>query len=379
MPRLKGIALENIHDTLGHGPFPTSLTPAMERCLGIIKPEVVRLELRLAGYTQWDATLVEYYATMIDQIKQITSATMIIAEITYQSVPGASQAIWNAGHTEPVVGGGAASTPFAAAFLDTTQAILSTPGVTKGLLKDRVNVWEIWNEPNNWVPSKYQIPGSNPPAYGWHPTGWDSNLGQPAEFDPKNRLPSQQAWLNANPSFPLNPDTPGGFYIYPSVFASVLNAGVSTFTGNGVVICGGILSMNVNAASWPKYLDDLATHFTVPLLGNGMGQHLYLDYLKGVSQTKSNISKSLNLMSQALVDVRAGSDIYITESGWTGSAGDCTNAANACTALMQSTKSNANVKAVCWFTLMDIPGRNLGLFDTNGTPKPQLIDAYNNG
>lgn len=87
------------------------------------QPAFVRLELRTAGYKGWDVPLIDAYARVFRLLKALPTSPTIIAEITAQSVPGSSQAAWNAGHSEPAAPGPVV-TPFTGLFTTIVGEIL---------------------------------------------------------------------------------------------------------------------------------------------------------------------------------------------------------------------------------------------------------------
>src|SRR5260370_34757159 len=149
MALVKGIAIGDVLSYDQRADTFTLHVAGMLGMLGQLAPHFVRLELRLAGYGQWDARLVAAYAEVLGQLKSVPTQPTIIAEITQQSVPGATQAVWNAGHTEQATVSAGQVTPFTAQFADVVDAIVQTPtGPAGGTLCDFIQHWEIWNEPN---------------------------------------------------------------------------------------------------------------------------------------------------------------------------------------------------------------------------------------
>jgi hypothetical protein len=341
----KGIAIGNVVE-LDHAGRPLGKVDAA--ILGLLRqlaPAIVRLELLVPSHYQgWDAALVDAYAGVFQQLKELPTAPAIIAEITAQSVPGSSQEAWNDGHSEPAALGPVV-TPFAGLFTTIVGEILQTLGSDGSTLRQWVNHWEIWNEPNghNW-------------AYG----------------DPLSPAIPPGAHVDTN--------TPGSFYIYPSIYATILAGAKATIRGvqpEGKVLFGGVLCTDANAGSWPRYVQRVGELMPQHRLRcDGMGQHLYLHLQEGQQPLDQRMRTALHTMTQLQAQFDGGNEIYITESGWLGSVADSTAAAAGCVTLFTVSGETSAVAASCWFTLLDFGDYPFGIWADRNSPKPDLLAAY---
>jgi hypothetical protein len=321
--------------------------------------------LGLAGYPAWDAHLVEVYYEAITALQHgLPTKPEIIAAITYQSVPGAQQKTWNAGHVEPTTHRNRPPSSFATLYANTVRAILTTPRTSgAGTLKDLIHHWEIWNEPNGAT--------------------WTYMTGKPPKptfaGNPIDHVPPKGSKLDA--------DTPGAYYIYPSIYASVLLEAVKIIKDvqpDAVSLYGGVFCNSENHAAWPEHVKTTAEFLGGRLPCTAMGQHLYLAFQDSANtdSLRDRLQATIQQMKHLQAQYGGGTDIYITESGWESTVAADGDAGAACTDLFNVSKTDPAVKASCWFTLEDFPydhGTKVnrkGIYDLAGTPKKHVVAAY---
>jgi len=387
MAALKGLALGDILEYSSTTKVAPTISDAFLSKLEEIplKAEVLRLEFRLSHAADWTAPgLIQGYADQITRLNKAFNNPKIIGEITYQSVPGAMQQHWNAQHTEPGPSPAPTMNAFIVRFFEAIQAILTTELADHSHLTDLVQHWEIWNEPNNWTVN------TQDPKGNWGATGWRGELGDPATFDPSNLTAAQSKWLAANPTFPLNPLTPGGFYLYPSLYATLLAGGaalIKDLQPEATVIGGGILGLN--ATTGLPYVNQLLGHLQrLPAAIDGFAQHLYfMENAKAPAATRladlqTRIQGCLTDLFTLLNKKGSIEHIYVTEAGFSSKPGvpgtivDNQQAVDDCGALFAACAATPALDSLCWFTLQDSKGITSGLFDTAGNEKPGMVAAF---
>lgn len=204
-----------------------------------------------------------------------------------------------------------------------------------------IHLWELWNEPNEWV----QHSGT---VYS------------------------------------------GGSYIYPSLFAALLNQSqpaIKAIRPTDTVITGGLLAQdntNTNTDSaGSSYLDALYvaggwdTHHT-PF--DAIGLHLYIDQLGALNP--QNFQRYIDYYLSADVAHEGEfrwKQVYVTEFGWTTKQVSEQQQAINLAALLSLLSDQPYIHAALNFQIRDNPAGNqyYGLYHADGTPKESLT-AYKN-
>ncbi|MCX7919419.1 MAG: LamG domain-containing protein [bacterium] len=296
----------------------------------------IRVELRLAGYANWNAELLSKYSTVFATAKKY--GIQVIGLIDYSSVPGSwTQADWCANNYEHT--GGDGNNAYIQAYTETAASLIST-------YRNQVAIWEIWNEPNCWT-------NSSAGGYYW-----------------------------------------GGFYIYPSNFAAMLysvSSAVKLAKGwNDITILSGglfghaigdiysadnagatylrnVYSMGINHNHWTVYKTLTGTY---PL--DLIGQHIYID--QGTTTTAAQLHNYLAWVYSAYTTyegITTNKKIVITEVGWTTSYVDTTVQATNVNLSYLTFNDTPFVQTAIWFQLEDNPagGMYYGILDSSGNKK----------
>jgi hypothetical protein len=264
-------------------------------------------------------------------------------------VPGLRQADWNAGFLEIESDSGTATNNYTAAYLSAVETIVTA-------LQSQVSHWEIWNEPNNWT-----------------------------AFNPDDLVKILKE--GKPPPAGENPLALGNFYIYPSVYATLLRdvpPRIKAIQPSASVLSGGMLCMNPNATGVRAYVANLLRRLQgTPLVLDAIGQHLYLTDEPAQGSLQTRLEGSLTALKQQLAATGRNLPIHVTEAGFKSMPSPDQNAVAmaGCTALFAACAAVAEVDALCWFTLHDVIHRppskddiRYGLVDSGGTPKPGVFD-----
>lgn len=283
--------------------------------------QIARLDLHLGSRASWDSTIIANYTTVINQL--IAGGVQVLGLLSYGIVPSAQQSAWNQGAVEQ---GGPGTNPFIDQYTSAAAQIVQA--------FPQVRLWELWNEPNVW----YSQP--SPGVYT------------------------------------------GGSFIYPSLFATLLNqvhTVIKTYKPSDTVITGGLLAQdtqNTNEdSSGANYLQNVYTYgkwttYTTPF--DAVGLHVYLD--QGGTLAPQNLMREL--LEHFAVDVTnegrtRWKSVYVTESGWTTAAVSGQTQASNVAALLAQLRSIPYLKAVLNYQLRD-SDQHYGLYNGDGSAKPSL-------
>jgi MYXO-CTERM domain-containing protein len=203
--------------------------------------------------------------------------------------------------------------------------------------KNRVRVFEIFNEPNNWRP------GTQQPAISPY---YLAKL-------------LQQIYLAAKHDGGRNND--------PCDQVTIVSGALFSFDGTDA---SDYLTQMYQAGRGQLAWDWMRANVgTYPL--DAVGYHIYVG--QGSSATaasvKSATAKNLSGIEAALdAQEVAGSNkpIWLSEFGWTTSQVSAQQQADFLTASYQSYDADARVAAAFWFTFQDFPGGDYGLYSTSG-------------
>jgi hypothetical protein len=307
----------------------------------------LRVSMRLIpGHDDWDAQIFGLYDTAVNNARR--AGLEVILLIDGESWRG-HQSDWTANNYENTGGSGDND------YLEGYATYAVAPIVQH--FRDRVKIYELWNEPNAWTRS---------PAPGVYE---------------------------------------GGSFIYPSNFSWLLtHSWVAVHITNNIddviLFSGGVFGHNIGgpysyAKAGAQYLDDtykvgintvgsfsfVMDHYgSYPL--DGFGQHIYID--QGRLTTSGDIRQYLDWVRQAYTQyegISTAKKVFITEIGWTtASVSADTQATNLATAF-ETIEATPWVQTAIWFNWQDGPGLRYGVLNSNGDPKPayytyQFYESY---
>lgn len=284
--------------------------------------QVARVDLHLGSVASWsDPHLLANYTTVINWLT--AGGIQVLGLLGYGIVPNAQQSAWNAGAIEQ---GGIGTNPFIDAYASAVYDVVRA--------FPQVHLWECWNESDNYASQ-----------------------------------PSPGAYV-------------GNSYLYPSLFAAVLNRAqpiIKQHNPSDTVITGGLLAQdlyNTNEdSSGATYLESVYqyggwdTHST-PF--DAVGLHLYLDQAGALNP----VTLQRYIDQYLAVDVTnegrtRWKSVWITEMGTDSSVvGTATQAANLAQLLAQL-RQQPYVKAALNYQLRDT-NQHFGLYNADGSPKPAL-------
>jgi len=339
----------------------------------------VRINFRLgACFSDWTSptyvcpdadapTALGVYDQVVEKAR--ASNLKVLGLISNESWPG-TQAEWILGNME--VQGGDGDNAYIRTFARNAAGVLADH------FRDRVTVWEVWNEPNAWTD---------------HPAG---NVFGGGSFV----YPSNFAWLLKRSYAAIKLQQPGSS-------STVMSGGLFGHDGDGSPPVSGIKGASlVNgraitcASSVASGADYLCLTYAAGLASAGwergrfpldrVGQHLYID--QGGPTSPERIQRFLDDVRHAY-STYEGTDtaksIEITEIGWVAKPGDTDFAlqqANQASNLKIAYDTFSNVPWVSrayWFNIQDIPEADLftGQVDggeayTLGTPKYPVFSAF---
>lgn len=217
---------------------------------------------------------------------------------------------------------------FTQKFTNTADAIINRFG-------DRVKVYELFNEPNDWAGgNSSQVPERYFAEYL-------------ASIYRKVKVEGGRAdiFLNSGPLFSFDQNS-GASYLQ------------ETFN-QGKSLSG--------ASSWESIKSQTGSY---PL--DGVGYHIYVAQGMGdQGQVESKILANLNAISGVIAANDPGKKIWITEMGWGTGPGRVTEAVQASNLqkAFDVLKIQASVRMGMWFTLIDFDSSEWGLIRLSGTKK----------
>lgn len=295
----------------------------------------LRVSMRMIpGHDTWDPDILALYDTAVNNARQ--AGLQVILLIDNESWRG-GQSAWTANNYENAGGNG---------DNDYTQGFAQ--GAVVPIVqhfRDRVTIYELWNEPNAWTRS---------PAPGVYE---------------------------------------GGSFIYPSNFSWLLaNSWVAVHITNNItdviLFAGGVFGHSIGGAysyarAGAQYIEDtynvginvvgsfasvMQRYGSYPM--DGIGQHLYID--QGGLTTAAHIQQYLDWVRQAYTRYE-GTDtpkkVFITEIGWTTASVSPETQAENLTTAFQTMEATPWVQTVIWFNWQD-GGMRYGVVDASGNPKP---------
>jgi hypothetical protein len=214
--------------------------------------------------------------------------------------------------------------------------------------KDRVRIYETFNEPNNWRDSVSKRPAVSPYYYAKqlqqiylavkHDGGRDGD-------------PCDQVAIVSGALF-SSEETDATDY-----WNQVVDAGRNQLAWDW---------MHEHVGSWPY---------------DGMGYHIYVG--QGASATTSSVAASTQQNLDAFWaavsgrdDQAAGKQLWLTEFGWTIDQVSAAQQAQFLTTSFDTYAADAHVAAAFWFTYQDFPNGRYGLYDDGGLAPANRRPAY---
>ncbi len=310
----------------------------------------VRVEMALVtGHSAWDATMFGYYDTVVNNAR--SAGLQVLMLIDGGSWPG-SQSDWCANNSENNPGANGDNV-----YMEgyATNAVL--PIVQH--FRDRVKVYELWNEPNCW---------STNPSNGVY-------LGCTFVY------PSNFGWLLARSweTVHITHQISDVTLFSGGVFG--LNQYGANYSAAGGQYLDDTYSAGTNAAKGGSFAHTKASYGAYPL--DGVGQHIYIS--QGGSVSSNTFRQYEDWVHQAITKYEGTNTpkkTFITEFGW-----QTTNSGNAdgVSASVQDAnlitsfsaiQATPYVQTAIWFQWKDNPAGSLwyGVLDSSGNPKPSYPD-----
>jgi len=204
--------------------------------------------------------------------------------------------------------------------------------------RDRVRVFETFNEPNNWRDSVSKRPAVAPLYYAKELQEIYLNTKY---YNNRAQDPCAQVSIVSGALF-SSEDTNAADY-----WNQVVDAGRNTLAWDW---------MHENVGSWPY---------------DGVGYHIYVG--QGSGATTSSIASATQTNLDGIWaavsgrdDQAAGKKLWLTEFGWTIDQVSALEQAQFLTQSYDTYAANNNVAAAFWFTFQDFPNGRYGLFDDGG-------------
>ena len=204
--------------------------------------------------------------------------------------------------------------------------------------KDRVRVYETFNEPNNWRDAVSKRPAVSP----FYLAKMEQEIYLATKFNngrDKNRC--DQVTLVSGALFSSEQTNAADY------FNQVFDAGRNQLAWDW---------MHQHVGSYPF---------------DGIGYHIYVG--QGASATTTSVAAATKANLDAMWAAEAGRDdgaaakrVWLSEFGWTVDQVSAQQQAQFLTAAFDSYAADAHVAAAFWFTYQDFPGGRYGLYDAGG-------------
>ncbi|HEY2743119.1 MAG TPA: glycosyl hydrolase [Polyangia bacterium] len=204
--------------------------------------------------------------------------------------------------------------------------------------RDRVRVYETFNEPNNWRDAASMRPAVSPLYYAKE---------------------LQEIYLNTKYYNNRSGDPCAQVTIVSGALFSSEDTDASDYWNQVVAAGRGSLAwdwMHENVGSWPY---------------DGVGYHVYVGQSSAAttssiaSATQTNLDAIWSAVSAA-DDQAGGKKLWLTEFGWTIDQVSAQQQSDFLTAAFDTYAADGNVAAAFWFTYQDFPNGRYGLFDADG-------------
>jgi hypothetical protein len=264
------------------------------------------------------------YDRIVDELT--THGVQVYVLINSESVPG---------------GGEPDSDDFVARYTDAAVKIIDH-------FKDRVRVFEIYNEPNNWRDTKSKRPTIAP--YYLAKLWQDIYLRTKFE-NGRDQDPCSQVTLVSGALLSFDDADDASNYL-SQVFAA----------GRGQL-------------AWDWMHEHVGTY---PL--DAVGFHLYPGQGGTLSAggVQSTIAANLGQFENTVDALDPGTQrpVWLTEIGWTTDFVSAEQQAAFTTAAYQAMNADARMRGAFYFTYQDFPDGNYGLLSIDGQPHPMLYSAF---
>ncbi len=316
------------------------VTPAQIAVTGNAGARYVRVNFRIGSATDWtDAARLAAYDTVIAnyQAAGIQVLGLITSEATHSS-----QSDWVANSREVSGGNGDNS------FISSTYV----QGAVKPLLAhfaDRVKLWELWNEPNEYQSCSGAVCTGGSFIY-----------------------PSNFAALLVDSYVAVKDPAPNGLglagvtLISGGLFGHSIG-GVLTATNAGATYLSNVFTMGISTVgTWTAFAAAHGGRY--PL--DAIGQHLYVD--QNLITTTTDIASYYGWIRSAVTPFETPQPTYLTEAAWSTTSVPQNVQAGNLDLLFGATRAVGYAPLLTWFELQDVPQNGLyfGLADANLTTKP---------
>lgn len=341
----------------------------------------VRINFRLgACYADWDTpgcngrSATEMYDEVVDTARTYNLRVLgLLSNETWHGDQGA----WNANNAE--TGRGYGDNDYIIEFATNAQRLVTH-------FRDRVEMWEVWNEPNAW----------NGLARGDLPIG--SSYIYPSNF----------AWLLRRTYVGIKQAQPEATVILGGLFAHDFGGGAGTVIENGVlkqitkvgILPGALAYAYTNggvssaaaatscSTALPSGADYLCATYQMGITRagwrrgtfpfDGVGQHLYIDQSGSTSRERvASYLQDLRNAYQLYELPNTPKMTYITELAWGKDSVDADLQAANLQAAFDAFRGASYVARAFWFGVQDMPTADhwFGLVDSDGVPLPSF-SAY---
>jgi hypothetical protein len=312
-------------------------------------------------------TALGIYDEVVD--KAHASNLRVLGLLTNESMRG-DQTEWLANNSERLGGNG--DNAYARRFARDVAGVLARH------FADRVNAWEVWNEPNAWTenPSPGVFAGGSfmyPSNYAW--------LLKRSYAAIKTEQPNTSSTVISGGLFGHDGDgAPGSAGIKGASLVNGRNITCASSASSGADYLCLTYAAGVSSAGWVAG--------AYPL--DRVGQHLYVD--QGASTSVDNIKRYVDDVRHAYVQyegVNTGKQTEITEIGWfanPSSADFATTQARAAENMRIAYSTFSAIPYISrayWFNIQDVPEANLfaGQVDGGddyslGTPKYPVFSMF---
>jgi hypothetical protein len=259
-------------------------------------------------------TWYEAYDRLVDELT--THGVQVYGQIGAESVPGGGEPDTD-DHVQR----------YAAAFVKIVDHF-----------RDRVRVYETFNEPNNWRDKISKRPAVAPLYYAKELQVIYLNTKY---YNNRASDPCAQVSIVSGALF-SSEDTDAADY-----WNQVVDAGRNTLAWDW---------MHANVGSWPY---------------DGIGYNIYVGQDPAATTSSIATATQTNLDGiwsavSARDDQAANKKLWLTEFGWTIDQVSADQQAQFLTTSFDTYAANSNVAAAFWFTYQDFPGGNYGLYDAGG-------------
>lgn len=315
-------------DNNGHLLF----TNEIAKTIAETKAGWVRINFRLGGFQDWTETTTFGYSalSLYDQVvaNALNNNLKILGLLSNESWHG-NQPDWQAGNAENGLGNG--DNIYLQEFSKNAAVVLAS------YFADRINAWEVWNEPN--APTTYIYPSNF------------SHLLAHVYVDTKQAGVTGVEFIS------------GGLYSHEGWGNRII-----TSSNTGADYLRNTYAQGRKLANWEGIK---STYGSYPL--DEIGQHLYIDQWAQTNSTR--IAEALRFVREAYLaeeGTTTAKKTYLAELGWsTKNVSERIQAKNL-EIVYATCQKTSFVAKVYWFCLKDEPAADLfyGLIRPDSTRKP---------